>query len=155
MINELCTVLQMQSIAGLDATKCISRAWQMSKHSQEETCSGFPVLYEFSLHLLCNIVGKTPSPNSERWYHRYILCRSYSKCIIVSIKYVLHVYVYIYSYTCTYIHEHVQIYSHASTYSVLAWQGRVRISHWSLIAEPLTRIEAKSLYTSDWSGDLY
>ena len=58
------------------------------------------------------MVGKTPFPGGERWYCRYILYRSYSKCIIVSIKYVLHVYMCIYSYTCTYIHEHVQIYSH-------------------------------------------
>ena len=145
----------MRSIAVLDATKFIIRACLTSKHSQEETFSGFPVLYEFSLHLLCNMVGKTPFPGSERWYCRYILYRRYSKCIIVSIKYVLHVYMRIYSYTCAYIHEHVQIYSHASTYSVMAWQGRVRISHWSLIAEPLTRVDAKTLYISEWSGDLY
>ena len=79
------------------------------------------------------MVGKTPFPGSERWYCRYILYHSYSKCIIVSIKYVSHVYMCIYSYTCTYIHNHVQIYTHASTYSVMAWQGRVRISHWSLV----------------------
>ena len=145
----------MQSIAVLDATKFIIRALQTSKHSQEETFSGFPVLCEFSLHPLCNMVGNTPFPGSERWYCLYILYHSYSKCIIVSIKYVLHVYMCIYSYTCTYIHEHVQIYSHASTYSVMAWQGRVRISHWSLVAEPLTRVKAKTLYTSEWSTDLY
>ena len=148
-------VLQIQSITVLDATKFIIRALLTSKHSQEETFSAFHVLYEFSLHLLCNMVGKTPFSGGERWYCRYILYRSYSKCIIVSIKYVLHVYMCIYSYTCTYIHGHVQIYSHASTYSVMAWQGRVSISHWSLVAEPLTQVEAKTLYTSEWSGDLY
>ena len=84
-------VLQIQSITVLDATKFIIRALLTSKHSQEETFSAFHVLYEFSLHLLCNMVGKTPFPGGERWYCRYILYRSHSKCIIVSIKYVLHV----------------------------------------------------------------
>ena len=35
----------MQSVTALDATKCIIRTLYMSKHSQEETFSGFHVLY--------------------------------------------------------------------------------------------------------------
>ena len=101
----------------------VSQDW-MQRYLLVETFPGFPFLYEFSLHLLCNIVGKTPFPGSERWYYRYIMCHNYSKCITLSIKYVLHAHMCVYSYTCTYIHGHVHIYSYTATYSVLVWQGR-------------------------------
>ena len=113
--------------------------------AREKHSKVFRFLYEFSLHLLCNVVSKTPFPGSERRYYRYILCRSYSKFIIISIKYVLNTYVYICEFIPIQAHTYKSMYIYTHTHlHILLWLdkegSKYHSDHW---LQKLLRIEAK------------
>ena len=94
--------------------------------AREKHSKVFRFLYEFSLHLLCNVVSKIPFPGSERRYYRYILCRSYSKFIIISIKYVLNIYMYIYANSFLYKHIHTRACTYILTHIYIFCFGLTR-----------------------------
>ena len=123
--------------------KCmVSQDWMQWKlwmeHSKflttaREIFSDFLSLYKFSLHLLCNIESKFSFPRNEKELFPLKGGTISTFCVIdtakvshsqlhISFRYVC---VCIKSYACTYIHVHVHIYSHTSTYSAVAWQGKV------------------------------